>query len=155
STSDGTAMVGVDYSNVVRTIVFGANETNKTVSIPIINDTLDETNETILLALRNPTGGASLGPRSTAVLTIQDNDAGGAISFSLAKYSVSETASNAIITVTRSGGSAGAVTVDFATINGTATAGEDYTDASATLHFEANQLTQTVMVPISDDLLAE
>ncbi len=43
------------------------------------------------------------------------------------------------------------VTVDYATSDGTATAGEDYTAASGTLTFAAGETTKTVSVPVLDD----
>ena len=43
------------------------------------------------------------------------------------------------------------VTVDYATSDGTATAGEDYTGTSGTLTFQAGDTTKTVSVPITDD----
>ena len=61
-------------------------------------------------------GGAALGSQSTATLTITDNDVGGQIQFSAATYTVSEATAVATITVVRTGGAAGSVTVDFATI---------------------------------------
>lgn len=42
--------------------------------MPIINDTLDDGNRTVLLALSNPIGGAVLGANSSATLTIANND---------------------------------------------------------------------------------
>ena len=66
-----------DYTAVTQTVNFANGDTaNKTVNIPIINDTAAEANETVNLTLSNPTGGATLGSPSTAVLTITDNDGG-------------------------------------------------------------------------------
>ena len=115
---------------LVRAVSFANGDTApKTVSIPIIDDTTVEANETVNLALTAPTGGATLGSPSTAVLTITDNDVApaGALQFSAATYSVGENAGPATVTVTRTGGSSGAVSVTFATSNGTATAPGDYT----------------------------
>lgn len=44
------------------------------VSVPITDDAIFEGDETVNLALTLPTGGATLGPQSTAVLTINEND---------------------------------------------------------------------------------
>ena len=75
ATSNGTATAGSDYTAVTQTVNFANGDTaNKTVNIPIINDTTAEANETVNLTLSNPTGGATLGSPSTAVLTITDND---------------------------------------------------------------------------------
>jgi hypothetical protein len=129
------------------------------VTIPISTDTLDEPNETILLQLTNPGGGATLG-LAAAVLTIVDNDVAGTVQFSQSLYTVSETAASATITVTRSGGAASAVTVDFDTSDGPgltgATAGSDYTPTTGvTLTFAAGQTTRTVIVPVLVDATAE
>jgi hypothetical protein len=76
STSDGTATAGVDYTAISTTVVFGADQLTRTVTVPLTSpeNTVDEPNRTVNLLLSSPTGGAILGPRSTAVLTIQDND---------------------------------------------------------------------------------
>ncbi len=47
------------------------------------------------------------------------------------------------------------VTVQYATANGTATAGSDYTTTSGTLTFTPGQLTQTVPVPVLGDTVFE
>ncbi len=75
STSPGTALAGSDYTTTVQAVSFGNLDTaNKTVSIPIINDSIFENSETLTLTLSSPTGGATLGSQSTAILTIIDND---------------------------------------------------------------------------------
>ena len=114
ATSNGTATAPADYTAVTQTVSFAAGDTaNKTVNIPIVDDAAVEANETVNLALSNPTGGATLGSPNTAVLTITDNDARrpGTLQFSAATYSVAENGGTATITVTRTGGSAGAVGV--------------------------------------------
>ena len=58
-------------------------------------------------------------------------------------------------TVTLSRAASGTVTVDYATADGTATAGEDYTAASGTLTFAAGVLSQTVAVTLLDDAIDE
>ncbi len=83
ATSNGTATAPADYTAVSQSVSFAAGDTaNKTVSIPIINDTLVEGNETLTLTLSDPTGGVTLGSPSTAVLTITDNDGGVTLSAS-------------------------------------------------------------------------
>ena len=69
---------------------------------------------TILLHLSDPQN-AQLGAQDTAVLTIQDDDGGGTLSFSATGYAYPDKLGYATITVTRSGGSAGGVSVKFRT----------------------------------------
>jgi hypothetical protein len=73
STSDGTAQAPDDYTSSSGTLTFAPGETSKTFSVPIIDDLLDETDETVNLTLDSPTGGV-LGLTPAAVLTIEDND---------------------------------------------------------------------------------
>ena len=70
TTSDGTAVAGLDYTDSDQPITFASGETSKTVTIPIANDSNDEFNETILLAL----SGAFNSTQATAILTITDDD---------------------------------------------------------------------------------
>lgn len=76
ATSDGTAGAGVDYDATSGTLNFAAGETEKTFTVPIIDDVDDEPDETVNLTLSNPAPGpgARLGTPSTMVLTILDND---------------------------------------------------------------------------------
>jgi len=73
-TNDGTAVAGQDYVTSNGTIRFGAGETRKTVSIPILNNTLREAPETFSFVVENPTGGATLLAPRTATITITDDD---------------------------------------------------------------------------------
>jgi uncharacterized repeat protein (TIGR01451 family) len=73
-TSDGTANSPAKYLPSSGTLHFGAGETFKTFSVPIVDDVYVEGNETIELSLSNPTGSAFLGSPNIATLTIVDND---------------------------------------------------------------------------------
>ena len=79
----------------------------------------------------------------------------GTLQLSSSSYSVNENQGTATITVNRTGGSDGAVAVNYATSNGTATAGSDYTATSGTLTFAAGETSKTFTVPITDDTLVE
>ena len=70
---NGYASSRCDYLTSIGTVSFAANETSKTVSIPIIDDSYAEGNEFFTITLSNSSG-ATLGTISTATVTIIDND---------------------------------------------------------------------------------
>lgn len=79
----------------------------------------------------------------------------GTLQFSVAAYNVNEGGGSAVITVTRTGGSTGAVSVNYATSNGSASAGADYTAASGTLTLASGVTSRTFSVPIREDAAVE
>jgi len=79
----------------------------------------------------------------------------GSLQLSDASYSVDENVASLSVTVTRSGGSAGQVSVDFSTADGTAVEGEDYAAASGTLVFTDGEMSRNFDVTILDDSLYE
>src|SRR5207302_5853467 len=133
------------------TLTFGPGVVSQVFSVPIINDNHPDPNLTVNLKLSAPTGGATLGTPNTAVLTIIDGNQPGTLQFSTAGYTVGEGNGQAQIIVTRTGGSTGTVTVRFATSNGTARAGVNYTTVSGTLSFGPGVISQVFNVPIIDD----
>jgi glucose/arabinose dehydrogenase len=72
--SNGTASDRSDYTTALGTLTFEAGVTSKTFNILLTDDAYVENNETVNLTLSNPTNGTSLGPQSTALLVINDND---------------------------------------------------------------------------------
>ena len=56
ATSDGSASAGEDYTATSGTLSFAAGEKSKTVSVPVLDDTLDEGEETLTLRLSNAQG---------------------------------------------------------------------------------------------------
>ena len=56
ATSDGTATAGPDYTAASGTLIFAPGETEKTVSVAVLDDAHDEGSETLTLTLSNPSG---------------------------------------------------------------------------------------------------
>jgi hypothetical protein len=156
TTNSGSATAGSDYTSASGTLSWANGDTsNKTFSVPITNDTLDESNETFTVTLSGPTGGAALGSPSSSTLTITDDDPTPTVQFSAANSSGSEATTPASITVTLSAASGQTVTVNYATADGTATAGSDYTSTSGALTFNPGVTSQTINVPINNDTVVE
>jgi Calx-beta domain len=153
ATSDGTATAGSDYAAASGTLNWAAGDSaDKTFTVPVAWDGRGEGPESVNLVLTNAGGGSDLGPNSVAVLSIGDDGASGALVLTSTSYSVGEADAVVTIAVTRSGGSLGGpVTVDYATSNGTATAGSDYADASGTLTFGPGEASKSFTVPVTSD----
>jgi hypothetical protein len=154
ATLDGTATAGVNYVAVTGTLTFNPGERDKFIEVPILDDMRVGDPGTFQVVLRNPTGGAILDAGHDQVdVQIEDSDSPGR--FVVVASEVQENAGSTLITVERLGGSRGAVQVDYATGDGTATAGSDYTAMSGTLTFNAGVTSQTFSVPILRDNLVE
>jgi hypothetical protein len=89
----------------------------------------------------------------TATVTVTATQ-GGVIQFSSLTYTVNENVPSALITITRTGGSIGATTLQFTTSNGTAGAA-DYTTTTTPVNFADGQTSQTVNIPINNDSIDE
>ena len=73
-TNYGTALNGSDYTSQTGNVTFLNGETRKTISIPILNDALNEAPESFSFVIDNPTGGATLLAPRTATISIADDD---------------------------------------------------------------------------------
>jgi azurin len=157
NTADGTATAPADYGSASGTLNWADQDAApKTFQVTIVNDTLDEPDETFTANLSAPTGGAVLGANTVETVTIQDDDVAGTLQFAVSAVSVSENATTVTITVTRTGGDDGAVSVSYATANGTAVAPGDYTAASGTLNWaDQDSAPKTFQVTIVNDAITE
>ena len=154
STSDGAAIAGQDYQAASGTLNFADGESSLTFDINIINDSQYEGDEDFSVDLSNPQGGATLSAPQSAAVTILEDDAQpqpGDLQFSAANYSIDENGGTLTISVTRTGGSTGAVTIDYTTNDGSAIAGQDYQAASGTLSFADGEHSLTFDINIIDD----
>lgn len=157
ATSNGTAVSGSDYTATSGTLNFADGDTSKTFNVTSLQDSAAEADETIVLTLSNPGGGAALGSPNQAVITIQDDDVtpAGKLQFSQSNFTVLENMGAAVVTVQRVNGSSGAVTVDYVTSSGTASPGSDYQETSGTLNFADGETSKTFTVIILNDAVNE
>ena len=153
ATANGSAVAGSDYTATNGTLTFPTGTATQVINVPIVGDTDVEGNETFSLILSSPTN-ATLG-RPQATATIVDDDVPAA---SIADASITEGntgTSNLVFTVTLSQPSTKVITVDYATADGTAVAGSDFTATAGALTFAAGTTTQTVVVPVLGDTTIE
>ena len=154
ATSDGTATSGSDYGTTSGTLTFAPNDTSETITVPINGDTTDEPDETFSVNLSNASGAAITDGEGVGTITNDDAP----LSLSVGDATITEGDSgttNASFTVTLSEASGQEVTVNYATANGTATAGPDYQSSSGSLTFAAGETTKTVTVPVNGDTTDE
>ena len=159
ATSNGTATAGVDYTADSGTITFAPGVTTQSVHVGILGDTVVEPNETFTVTLSAPTGLTIA--RGTAIGTITNDDVVAVVTaptVSLADASVTEGNGgtvNLAFTATLSKASTTAITVNYATSNGTATASQDYTARTGTITFAPGVISQTVNVVVTGDTTVE
>ena len=131
-----------------RGVEFGDGVTEVTVTVPTVEDTTDEPDSTLTLTLTDDAT-YDLGAASSAEVIVEDNDDAPTVTIAAAG-SVSEGGTLAF-PVRLSHPSAGDVAVSY-TLDGTATAGDDYTDSgSGTVTFAAGDTERTVSLTTVDD----
>ncbi len=142
-----------DYTAGSGTLTWAdGNADDKTVVIDTTDDTDSESAEDFKLVLSSPTGGATIGNDMQTITILANDAAAGAIGLSVASVSIGENAGTLSITVSRTGDSDGAVSIDYATADDTATARADYGSESGTLSWaDGNADDKTIEVTITDD----
>ena len=152
----GTATAGQDFQEVSGTLSWPEGDTSpKTFTVPILNDDLNEGDETVELTLSNPVG-IELGSPAQAVLTIEDDDALGTVQFRKASFQTAEDSESATILVDLTGSMSGPATVQYTASAGSAEAGSDFVPTNGTLSWDVGTAgTQTFEVEILDDNLLE
>ena len=139
ATSDRSAEAPGDYTRTVGTLTIPAGTNSRTVSVPIIDDSDHELHETFTITLSNPTNSSLSVPSAEAL--IFDNDT----------PDDEPREVFAVFVVRLSAVSAQDVSVDYTTVDGTATAGVDYTETTGTLTIPAGSRYGTIRVPIIGD----
>jgi hypothetical protein len=158
ATANSTATAPDDYIAVSGPLQFNPGETTKTITVPIVNDALDENPETFTVTLSNPTNGATLGGLFSVTVTIEDNDNPPTLSLSNCSTTEGGTGHCRFV-ATLSAPSGKTVTFNTSTANGTtngAVAPGDYTaHTNVPRTILPNQLSLNIDVPVIDDAIVE
>ena len=151
TTADGTATQGTDYAETTGTLTFDALETEQTITVPLLDDALDEADETFTIALSNAVNATLDDAEATG--TISDNDDTPALT--IADAEAAEGDREITFAVTLGAVSGLEVTVDWTTADGTAKADADYVAADGRLTFAPGQTEATIAVAVFNDALDE
>ncbi len=156
-----TATAGEDFTAASGTLFWANGESGvKYIEVDLLDDTVEEASESLVIVLSSVQGGASLDV-PTFTINIKESDGAapvlrGQLGLVSTTAAIDEAATTVNVSVARTGGSDGEVTVNFTTQDGSATAGEDYTAASGTLTWaDGDSADKTIEVAILDDSAEE
>ncbi|NXE93985.1 GPR98 protein, partial [Menura novaehollandiae] len=163
------AVEGKDYIPITGYVIFAANESEATISLPILDDDDPERSESVFVELssivliekvqdRPITNSPRLGLVGETIAHViinANDDAFGTLQLSASTVRVAENYVGPIINVTRTGGIFSDVSVKFKAMPITATAGEDYSVASSDVVLLEGETSKAVPIYIINDINPE
>ncbi len=153
--TNGTAVIGTDYYPTNGIITFNPGVSDVTVQVPIINNTIPEGQRTVAMIITNATGFILTSPTNATLTIIDTVNAPGQLFFSTNSYTVVKANGNAILTVSRTNGASGSVSVNYNTTAGTALPGVNYLTSSGTLTMGDGVTSGSITIPIVDNTIAQ
>jgi CSLREA domain-containing protein len=164
-TANDTAVAPGDYTALPSTpLSFAPGETQKTITVLVNGDNVNEPNETFLVNLSNAVNAAIADSQGVGTIL---NDDGAAVQFSTDTYSFDEGIGQGVITVERIGDTTQPLTVDYITsdlaaltpcqTNNTGIASDrcDYATAAGILRFAAGEQSKTIQLIVVNDAYME
>jgi|GEM_PF-4848535 len=159
-TADGTAIAGSDYIRTTGLVTFAPGEISKTIQIPIVGDTVPETDETFAVNFLSPVN-ATL-PVASAQVTIVNDDAATVTTptVTVSNSSIREGNSGRptmLFTVALTRAASSTLVFSYSAVDGTARAGVDYVAprSAATIVFAPGQRTATIAIPVIANTIAD
>jgi len=148
-TVDGTANAGIDYEATDGKLVFVPGQTEQTFSVPVIGNLQHDGDRAFSVELAYPTN-ATVGD-DLGQCVIEENDP--QLFIEDVRVIEGDTGTiDALFTVSLSAEPTKTIRVDYATEDGTATAGQDYEATSGTLTFDpGGSAEQTIAIPVIGD----
>jgi glucose/arabinose dehydrogenase len=154
TTADSTATAGSDYVTASGTVTFTPGQLNQPISVTVNGETMFEPNESFNVNLSGATNATIADNQGVGTITNDDTQP----TISIDDVSVTEgtvTTAFAVFTVSLSNASSQTITVNYATADGTATAGNDYVAGSGTVTFTSGQTSQLFGVAVNGDRMNE
>merc|ERR1719346_200655 len=140
-TEDGTASHEGDYIEAIGTLTFGPNETQKHVTLEVIDDN----------GKRSMQASTQMGTPHMATIMILDDDHGGIFGFEDSEAEIVESVGMYECKVQRISGARGKVAIPYNTEDGTAKDGEHYEAQEGELIFCNEETEKTIEIPITDE----
>lgn len=148
----GSATNGADYAYVVTPITIAAGDSATVVSIMPMQDVLNEGTESVVITVQ-PDSAYVLGPTSEAQATIADDDRS-ILTLAATDATASEAGDSGQFTLTRTGSTAGALTVNLS-VSGTASAVTDYAALPGSVVFADAQSVATLDIQPTNDAVLD
>ncbi|XP_055951404.1 adhesion G-protein coupled receptor V1-like [Argiope bruennichi] len=156
-----TAIPGIDYIHTSGELVFEDQQTEKEIFVQILDDRRKEDTKTFEVHLEDPVVEGedvtfrALGGRSIALISIVDDDHPGKFEFRETRTSVHEGSGRVTLTILRTDGSDGFVSLQLRAIDGSARQEQDYRLRSTAINFSNGETEKTVDIVIIDDNIRE
>ncbi|MEM8863270.1 MAG: Calx-beta domain-containing protein, partial [Chloroflexota bacterium] len=148
SSANGSATAGADYQSTFGELTFLEGKTSQLISVPIVNDSLDENDESLTITLSNLSTGTFTDNIADGVIQDDDNPP----TLFVKDIMLNETDGNAVFSLLLGGLSAKNISVETALINGSAQSGNDFGAISTSdVTIPAGQQSAIVTVPIVQD----
>ena len=147
ATTDGSAVAGTDYQGASGTLTFAPGQTSQTITVNAIGNPLYAPTRTFFVNLSGAIGATVA--QVQGIGTIVNSSAPPYVNIGGVNVTDVDTGTTtANFYVWLSSGSSVPVTVNYATVDGTAVAGTDYVASSGTLTFAPGQTSQYISVPV-------
>jgi len=172
-TEDGSASSEGDYIEAIGTLTFGPGETQKMVTLEVLDDDVFEEDEHFYIRisnLRRKDGKAfkeievegedgrksmqpccQMGTPHMATIMILDDDHSGIFGFEDSEAEIVESVGTYELEVKRISGARGKVAIPFNTEDGTAKEGQHYEAQEGELLYENEETTKTISIAITDE----
>ena len=148
ATTNDTAIAGTNYEAVSGVLTFNPGQTNRTITVKIIDNLLSEPDRSMTMLLSDPKNAVLADGSGTGIIIDDDPKPQILINDSAAVPNNGKSSVTFNVSLTEISGQT--IQIDYSTLNGTALAGRDYTATNGTLVFAPGQTNQSIVVTVLD-----